>query len=86
MHADADNIVGIEAYTDFTDPALNGYQVLLRDADRFLAAHLQHRRYRRMRSTHATVAAPVVAYTNGLRMDRRKFEDMVGHYLGADAR
>lgn len=86
MHADADDVVGIEAYTDFIDPALNGYQVLLRDADRFLAAHRQHRRYRRMRSTHATVATPVVVYTNALRLDHRKFEDVAGHYLAADAR
>ncbi|KRA17384.1 hypothetical protein [Lysobacter sp. Root604] len=79
------DIAGIERYTDFTTPSLNGYKVLLKDADRFLAAHRDHRLYKRMLSTHSTVSTPVVVYTNSLQMDHDRFQRVVGHYLATGA-
>lgn len=81
------DIAGVEPYTDLTSSALHGYKILLKDPERFLAAHRDHRFYKRMASAHSTVGSPVLVYTNSLRFEERKFLDVVGHYLGeADRR
>ncbi|MGO1073672.1 hypothetical protein [Lysobacter sp. CA199] len=80
------DIAGVEAYTDLTSSALHGYKIVLNDADRFLAAHRDHRRYKRMVSAYSTVGSPVVVYTNGLRFDDDKFLRVVEHYLGEAGR
>jgi len=75
------DIARIEPYYDFTDPALYGYKIVLKDADRFLAAHRDHRLYRRMLSAHQTAGSPTIVYTNSLRYDPKRFEEVVRHYL-----
>jgi|GEM_PF-4055444 len=76
------DIAGVQAHADITGSGLHGYKILLKDPERFLAAHRDHRFYKRMASTHSTVGTPVLVYTNGLRFDERKFEQVVAHYLG----
>jgi len=75
----------VEPYYDFTDPALHGYKVVLKDPDRFLAAHRDHRLYRRMLSAHQTAGSPVIVYTNSLRYDPQRFDEVVEHYLRESA-
>ncbi|QWP75988.1 hypothetical protein J5226_20655 [Lysobacter sp. K5869] len=75
------DIAGVQAHTDLTGSGLHGYKILLKDPERFLAAHRDHRFYKRMASANSTVGTPVLVYTNGLRFDERKFQEVVAHYL-----
>lgn len=75
-------IADVQAHVDITGSGLHGYRILLKDPERFLAAHRDHRLYKRMASAHSTVGTPVLVYTNGLRLDERRFQDVVAHYLG----
>lgn len=76
-----DDIAAVEPHVDIVGSGLRGYKVALKDPERFLAAHRDHRLYKRMRSAHSTVGSPVLVYTNGLRFDDGKFMAVVAHYL-----
>ncbi|PZO64127.1 MAG: hypothetical protein DI635_06525 [Pseudoxanthomonas suwonensis] len=75
----------IEAIESVEHDAGPGYVVRLKNPQKFLDEHADHRNARALKEANWTLGTPIVFYISGLNMDREKFERVATGYMARAA-